>query len=178
MSSSRHRRDDDGRRDSYDEYERRDSYRSNSGGRNGYEDGYGGGYDRDGYRTRDYDDDKSRSRERRHRSPDDRALRRSSRHDNRHSSNGRDSKDETPLQKVKHSFGASEESYVATGVGAVAGAFLGSEATKGKKNGPMATILGAVLGGLSANAIDKQYEMRREKRKEERRGSRDDDRRR
>ena len=41
----------------------------------------------------------------------------------------------------------------------MAGAFLGSEATKGKKNGPIATILGAVLGGLSANAIDKQYEV-------------------
>ncbi len=97
-----------------------------------------------------------RSNERRHRSPDDRGPRRSSHHDHKDKDESVNSK---ALDKVKNSFGASEESYVATGVGAVAGAFLGSEATKGKKNGPIATILGAVLGGLSANAIDKQYEM-------------------
>ena len=99
---------------------------------------------------------KPRSNERRHRSPDDRGPRRSSHHSHKDKDESINSK---ALDKVKHTFGGSEESYVATGVGAVAGAFLGSEATKGKKNGPVATILGAVLGGLSANAIDKQYEM-------------------
>ena len=97
-----------------------------------------------------------RSNDRRHRSPDDKGPRRSSHHDHKDKDDSINSK---AIDKVKHSFGASEESYVATGVGAVAGAFLGSEATKGKKNGPVATILGAVLGGLSANAIDKQYEL-------------------
>ena len=97
-----------------------------------------------------------RSNERRHRSPDDRGPRPSSHHGRKDRDEGNGNK---ALDKVKHSFGASEESYVATGVGAVAGAFLGSEATKGKKNAPMATLLGAVLGGLSANAIDKQYEL-------------------
>ena len=55
MSSSRHRRDSDARRESYDDYQRRDSYP-----RNGYEDGYGDDYDdrydRDGYGSRDYPD--------------------------------------------------------------------------------------------------------------------------
>ena len=102
-----------------------------------------------------------RSNERRHRSPDDRALRRSSRHDSGdgHHKDKDESSSRAAMGKVKNSFTGSEEAYVATGVGAVAGAFLGSEATKGKKNGPLATILGAVLGGLSANAIDRQYEV-------------------
>ena len=55
MSSSRHRRDSDARRDSNDDYEyqRRDSYQ-----RNGYEDDYRRSRDRDGYEPRDYYDDK------------------------------------------------------------------------------------------------------------------------
>ena len=55
MSTNRHRRDSDARQDPYDDYEyqRRDSYP-----RNEYGEGHGGTYDRNGYGSRDYYDDK------------------------------------------------------------------------------------------------------------------------
>lgn len=55
MSSNRHRRDSDTRKDSYDDYEyqTRDSYQ-----RHDYGDGHGASYDRNGYGSRDYYDDK------------------------------------------------------------------------------------------------------------------------
>jgi len=57
----------------------------------------------------------------------------------------------------------------------VAGGFLGGEAMKGEKS-PLGVIGGAVLGGLSANAIEKKREQMKEKKDQEesRRRKRDD----
>ena len=77
---------------------------------------------------------------------------------------------------MKKHFGTSDQNYVASVLGMVAGGFLGGEAVKGDR-APLGVIGGALLGGLSANAIEKKREQMKE-RKEEEESSRDRDRRR
>ena len=67
---------------------------------------------------------------------------------------------------VKKHFGASDQNYVASVVGMIAGGFLGGEAVKGDK-APLGVIGGALLGGLSANAIEKKREQVKERKEEE-----------
>lgn len=59
----------------------------------------------------------------------------------------------------------------------VAGGFLGGEAVKGERS-PLGVIGGALLGGLSANAIEKKREQIKEQKEEEEESNRDRDRRR
>lgn len=78
--------------------------------------------------------------------------------------------------RVKEHFGASDQNYIASVLGMVAGGFLGGEAMKGERS-PLGVIGGAVLGGLSANAIEKKREKMKEEKEEEegkRRRKRDD----
>ena len=67
---------------------------------------------------------------------------------------------------MKKHFGASDQNYVASVLGMIAGGFLGGEAVKGDK-APLGVIGGALLGGLSANAIEKKREQVKERREEE-----------
>ena len=67
---------------------------------------------------------------------------------------------------MKEHFGASDANYVASVLGMVAGGFLGGEAVKGERS-PLGVIGGAVLGGLSANAIEKKREKIKERKEEE-----------
>ena len=69
--------------------------------------------------------------------------------------------------RVKEHFGASDANYVASVLGMVAGGFLGGEAVKGERS-PLGVIGGALLGGLSANAIEKKREQMKEKKEEHR----------
>lgn len=72
-------------------------------------------------------------------------------------------KDEHPVKaRVKEHFGASDANYIASVLGMVAGGFLGGEAVKGERS-PLGVIGGAVLGGLSANAIEKKREQHKER---------------
>ena len=68
--------------------------------------------------------------------------------------------------RVKEHFGASDANYVASVLGMVAGGFLGGEAMKGEKS-PLGVIGGALLGGLSANAIEKKREQMKERKERE-----------
>ena len=72
---------------------------------------------------------------------------------------------------MKEHFGASDANYVASVLGMVAGGFLGGEAVKGERS-PLGVIGGAVLGGLSANAIEKKREQMKERKEEIERGER------
>lgn len=67
---------------------------------------------------------------------------------------------------MKKHFGASDQNYVASVLGMVAGGFLGGEAVKGDR-APLGVIGGALLGGLSANAIEKKREQVKEQKEEE-----------
>ena len=67
--------------------------------------------------------------------------------------------------RVKEHFGASDTNYVASVLGMVAGGFLGGEAVKGER-GPLGVLGGAVLGGLSANAIEKKREQMKERKEQ------------
>ena len=54
-------------------------------------------------------------------------------------------------ERLKGPWGKEKKDLAATAIGAVAGAFLGHEAGHGK---PMGILGGAVLGGISANAME------------------------
>ena len=67
---------------------------------------------------------------------------------------------------MKKHFGASDQNYMASILGMVAGGFLGGEAVKGDR-APLGVIGGALLGGLSANALEKKREQVKEEKEEE-----------
>lgn len=70
------------------------------------------------------------------------------------------------MDAVRDKFSSSDHGYAASAIGAIAGAFIAGEVIKGPRS-PLATVAGAVVGGLGANALDNQYERKREQGKEE-----------
>lgn len=89
-----------------------------------------------------------------------------SRSKKRDKSRDKDKEEPSKLDNVKKHFGASDQNYVASVLGMVAGGFLGGEAVKGNK-APLGIIGGALLGGLSANAMEKKREQIKERKEEE-----------
>ena len=102
----------------------------------------------------------------RHRRPSHSSRSRSKKRDKSRDDRHKDKEEPSRLDTVKKHFGASDQNYVASVLGMVAGGFLGGEAVKGDK-APLGIIGGALLGGLSANAMEKKREQIKEQKEEE-----------
>ena len=102
----------------------------------------------------------------RHRRPSHSSRSRSKKRDKSRDDRDKDKEEPSRLDTVKKHFGASDQNYVASVLGMVAGGFLGGEAVKGNK-APLGVIGGALLGGLSANAMEKKREQIKEQKEEE-----------
>ena len=102
----------------------------------------------------------------RHRRPSHSSRSRSKKRDKSRDDRDKDKEEPSRLDTVKKHFGASAQNYVASVLGMVAGGFLGGEAVKGNK-ARLGVIGGALLGGLSANAMEKKREQIKEQKEEE-----------
>jgi len=91
--------------------------------------------------------------------------RRSSRKPSDKGKEGQDGEREGMEERLTKMLGSNEHHLISTAAGAIAGGFIGHEAT-GKKGGWLETGIGAIIGAVGAREAKKQYEKRKDKKQE------------